>query len=214
MRSIFLTMLLLVSASANAAPITIDFEEFSGETFSFPNPLYSKDYVIEQSEPNINFPDGYPGSVGEPIYGVPLQGDGGNVFNYCADAFCHGDVPPLFTLSTVNDNPFDLFSVDFAANNVGQLQVTGYYIGGGSISETIFADGTSWQTQAFGAGWSNLDRVEFLTPLFVGSGTAALDNIVVSTVPVPAAVWLFGSALAGLGWMRRRKTALEVSCVP
>jgi hypothetical protein len=28
----------------------------------------------------------------------------------------------------------------------------------------------------------------------------------VSAVPVPAAVWLFGSALGGLGWMRRRKT--------
>jgi hypothetical protein len=28
----------------------------------------------------------------------------------------------------------------------------------------------------------------------------------VTTVPIPSAVWLFGSALAGLGWMRRRKT--------
>ena len=27
--------------------------------------------------------------------------------------------------------------------------------------------------------------------------------VTVQTVPVPAAVWLFGSALAGLGWMRR-----------
>jgi hypothetical protein len=26
----------------------------------------------------------------------------------------------------------------------------------------------------------------------------------VSAVPIPAAVWLFGSALAGLGWIRRR----------
>jgi len=26
-------------------------------------------------------------------------------------------------------------------------------------------------------------------------------------VPIPAAVWLFGSALAGLGWIRRRQTA-------
>jgi hypothetical protein len=33
----------------------------------------------------------------------------------------------------------------------------------------------------------------------VASGT-------VSAVPIPAAVWLFGSGLAGLGWMRRRKT--------
>ncbi len=29
----------------------------------------------------------------------------------------------------------------------------------------------------------------------------------ITAVPVPAAVWLFGSALAGLGWMRRRKSA-------
>jgi hypothetical protein len=27
-----------------------------------------------------------------------------------------------------------------------------------------------------------------------------------SVVPIPAAVWLFGSALAGLGWMRRKQT--------
>jgi hypothetical protein len=29
----------------------------------------------------------------------------------------------------------------------------------------------------------------------------------ISAVPIPAAVWLFGSALAGLGWLRRRQTA-------
>ncbi len=27
-----------------------------------------------------------------------------------------------------------------------------------------------------------------------------------SVVPIPAAVWLFGSALAGLGWLRRKQT--------
>lgn len=32
-----------------------------------------------------------------------------------------------------------------------------------------------------------------------------IDNAVIT--PIPAAVWLFGSALAGLGWMRRRQTA-------
>jgi hypothetical protein len=39
---------------------------------------------------------------------------------------------------------------------------------------------------------SNMDRK-------IVSGT-------LSAVPVPAAVWLFGSALAGLGWMRRKQT--------
>jgi len=33
------------------------------------------------------------------------------------------------------------------------------------------------------------------------------EKIIGSVVPVPAAVWLFGSALAGLGFMRRRQTA-------
>ena len=38
------------------------------------------------------------------------------------------------------------------------------------------------------------------TPLFRASFPS-------SVVPIPAAVWLFGSALAGLGWMRRKQTA-------
>ena len=35
---------------------------------------------------------------------------------------------------------------------------------------------------------------------YLTSGT-----VTASAVPIPAAVWLFGSTLAGLGWMRRRK---------
>jgi hypothetical protein len=31
-------------------------------------------------------------------------------------------------------------------------------------------------------------------------------SVTPSQVPVPAAVWLFGSALAGLGWLRRKQT--------
>jgi hypothetical protein len=40
---------------------------------------------------------------------------------------------------------------------------------------------------------------------YTGSGVIS-QQIRTNTVPVPAAVWLFGSALGGLGWMRRRKT--------
>jgi hypothetical protein len=36
---------------------------------------------------------------------------------------------------------------------------------------------------------------------------AVAASFSVSVVPIPAAVWLFGSALAGLGWFRRRQTA-------
>ena len=34
-----------------------------------------------------------------------------------------------------------------------------------------------------------------------------VDTLTLQVVPIPAAVWLFGSALAGLGWIRRRQTA-------
>jgi hypothetical protein len=42
--------------------------------------------------------------------------------------------------------------------------------------------------------------------LNTGDGRAFALTSSVRAVPIPAAIWLFGSALAGLGWMRRRKT--------
>jgi hypothetical protein len=48
------------------------------------------------------------------------------------------------------------------------------------------------------------DSGVFRTMRFAGSGMY-LDNVYIAAVPVPAAAWLFGSALVGLGWMRRKK---------
>ena len=62
--------------------------------------------------------------------------------------------------------------------------------------------------------WST--SANLFTPEYFGSYQGAADNgsyrmgtylVRSSVVPVPAAVWLFGSALAGLGWMRRARTA-------
>jgi hypothetical protein len=46
------------------------------------------------------------------------------------------------------------------------------------------------------AGSYEIDLSNF-SQRFLASGT-------ISAIPVPAAVWLFGSALAGLGWFRRK----------
>ena len=40
-----------------------------------------------------------------------------------------------------------------------------------------------------------------------GSGARFVTSGEVTAVPIPAAVWLLGSALAGLGWLRRKQTA-------
>ncbi len=48
---------------------------------------------------------------------------------------------------------------------------------------------------------------EYNFAISVSQGGWGVENVRmdVQVVPVPAAVWLFGSALAGLGWMRRRQ---------
>lgn len=83
------------------------------------------------------------------------------------------------------------------------MSVTGYYAAGGSVSTSLSAD-TTIGNYLFDSAWTGLDS------LVIGTLSTALpagiDNIVVSGVPIPAAAWLFGSALAGLGWLGRTKT--------
>jgi len=66
-------------------------------------------------------------------------------------------------------------------------------------------------TQALtGINWGSVNSSAVTTIQFVVTGVQNLDSIidnVVATVPVPAAVWLFGSGLLGLvGIARRKKT--------
>jgi len=46
----------------------------------------------------------------------------------------------------------------------------------------------------------------FMAIRFASSGASTyLDNVVITTAPIPASAWLFSSALAGLGWLRRKQ---------
>jgi hypothetical protein len=49
------------------------------------------------------------------------------------------------------------------------------------------------------------DFQEYAEFSMTGGDQAAIVAGTVTAVPVPAAIWLFGSALAGLGWMRRKQ---------
>ncbi len=40
---------------------------------------------------------------------------------------------------------------------------------------------------------------------------AAIDDVKVQLVPIPAAAWLFGSTLAALGWVGRRRSRIKIS---
>ena len=83
--------------------------------------------------------------------------------------------------------------------------------GNGSFSGGVVGGGGADLSVAVGTGdWLNLQSLELSS--FGGGAFSVyevqMDNIVVSgVVPIPAAVWLFGSALAGLGWIRRQRKA-------
>jgi len=49
----------------------------------------------------------------------------------------------------------------------------------------------------------NLWGIESLTIDSLGTGPTIISSMTVDAIPVPAAVWLFGSALGLLGWVRR-----------
>ena len=109
---------------------------------------------------------------------------------------------------------FDLHSmeVEFYSSNLSgvgfeTIEVTGVLGAGGSVITTFtFETGLSApETLTFGNEWLGLTSIELSAgPTF---NSLALDNFVVTTVPIPASVWLFGSALTGLGWIRRRSQA-------
>jgi len=71
--------------------------------------------------------------------------------------------------------------------------VTGYFDDGSSSSIDFNMSGT---TQNFAITWGGLTRVVFDN---LGDDPTSIPLIRASEVPIPAAVWLFGSALAALG---------------
>lgn len=119
-----------------------------------------------------------------------------------------GDVDIIF------DAGFGASITDFSIDTttwVSNAVFTAYDMGGNILLTTAitsmqgaYTDPGSYQTIAFSTtnGMSGFS--------ISGSsieGNTSIDNVVVSAVPVPAAVWLFGSGLVGLAGIARRKKA-------
>jgi len=191
-----------LSAGAQAAPVTIDFEEFNigdggGSVYDTPI-LASQGYELTGS--------GGPGGPftstevltgtntgGTNAYGGSIGGLGQDGFNFHVDVTLERADGGAFAV-----HDFDLF-MDTDPN--GWTEIRGQAAGGGVVFLSAATVGTG--------DWLNLASVRFWAEgdgFGPGGATVEIDNIVVSAVPVPAAVWLFGSALVGLGWLRRKQT--------
>jgi hypothetical protein len=198
LRSILVFLLLFtISAAASSAPITIDFEEFSiGETGS----VESQGFTVSGSY-NLGYQSGYQIEPAEILVGPSGTKSFGS---YASGWGQDGDgVTASVTVERTDGGVFAMhdFNLWLNADGNGYTNISGIDANGDSVFLQLTWPGTdAWLSlrsvsfEAIGAGFQ------------IGNASAGLDNIVVSNVvPIPAAVWLFGSALAGLGWLRRKQ---------
>jgi hypothetical protein len=126
-----------------------------------------------------------------------------NPYNFGLGAGLGDLVAPIGSISA-NSLTSGFASYDFQlASAVPLADNTRYWIGV-SVSNSATAE-LAWTANFAGTGVAN--------EYFWDFGTASnsygpfMMSVTTSPVPVPGAVWLFGSAFAGLGFMNRRKVA-------
>lgn len=192
----------LISLTAQAATVTIDFEEFSLGTSSVAS-FVSMGYEFLGSSFPGPIPDGLPTEIVTGVSGSnSLQ-----AFNVWNGQDGYGATVSI-SMTKVDGGPFAIHSLDLllagcaggGANCSGGESISGILAGGGAADLSV----------AVGTGdWLNLVSVAFSAGgdgFGFGTGTVVqIDNVNVSVVPIPAAAWLFGSALLGMGWIRHKQ---------
>lgn len=194
---IFISLILLFTATgANA--VTIDFDDTLPTYFGLAS--YQEDGFTLTS----NVPDGTLIDVNDVVRANLGIFSGGT----SSQSLFWGENGANSVVSLANDagKAFDLLALDASSlyNLAGQLTLTGTLAGGGTVQQVLNLS-DSLTTYNIG-GMEGLASLEIAFDGATYSAPFDLDNIQMSVVPVPAAVWLFGSALAGLGgWSRRRR---------
>jgi hypothetical protein len=175
-RKIFAVFLLLGCGSAQAEVITLDLEDLASVTGPADACLFGCTFGDFVTQANYLSIHEFPSNSA-----LKLSRDGG---------------APGFSIVPQQDASFDAFAVlSFDVLRVSD----GFYLQGYDVPvgewTTVTVENPAYGT-IFGIG-------AYSSPISAG-GTLFIDNIIVSTVPIPATVWLFGSGLAMLGWMKRR----------
>ena len=127
--------------------------------------------------------------------------------------------PAIMTLTS--PDPFSVTSFDSTEGSWNQtgpttIVATGTTTGGGTVTQTFTtlthaisnpnppSTVAPFQNFIFDPTFTDLASLQ-LAFSNTGSSEFAMDNFIVNNVPIPAAAWLFASALLGLGVVKRRK---------
>ena len=115
-----------------------------------------------------------------------------------------GRGPSLLEMTSTDGSVFDVYSLDLLLGAENFVDAFGYRDGNLIYQQRLTIDSGFSQNQQL--DFLGVDMIAF-SQQWPKYNSIGLDNIEASVVPIPAAAWLFGSALAGLGWLRRRQTA-------
>jgi hypothetical protein len=200
MKVFFLIVLMTISGAANAGTVTIDFDDTLPTYFGLSS--YQEDGFTLTS----NVPDGTLIDINNVVRGNLGVFSGGTD----SQSLFWGENGSESTISLAADSglAFALQALDASSlgNLSGQVTLTGTVSGGGSVQQVLNLNGALTTYNITGmtdllALDISFDGATYFAPF-------DLDNIQMSVVPLPAGVWLFGSAMLGLaGWSRRRNTS-------
>jgi len=201
--------ILLVFATAPLSAATITFEEFSVGDTTIVTGAVGEPIGTLESQGYFFRGLGFSGAVA-PIEAEPAAVVAGNSgSNAWGASFLYPGLDSFgadarVSMRRVDGGAFAIHSLDlfYQTDNFQGFTLTSGTLAGGGAANLSVPVGTG--------DWLNLEIVSFNAVGdgfgFGGQTIVQIDNIVVSAVPVPAAAWLFGSGLAALGWMRRRKS--------
>lgn len=230
MQSKFLPLFGALLLATNAKAVLVDFDSNYSVTYTnYTNPANS---IFEASSQGFSFGMKEPQSLyafrlensasSSGNYMVGLSPNGGHPIDIWREDGQLFSLTSLVLGGVLQTDPCSGFRCYYAQD---PLYIHGYDAAGTLINTLTAPAGTSqylndtanWQTIHFDSSWTNLAYVTvegqyafcYNDYLCAGFGdtyaTPALDNVNVSVVPVPAALWLFVSALGLMGWRSRRR---------
>jgi hypothetical protein len=202
MRKFLFTTLMIAAGTAQAGPVavTIDFDD-TLPTYFGTTTHQEDDFTLTSNVPDGTLIDNNNLVRG----GLGIFGGGNDT-----QSIFWGANGATSTLSLVEDTGkrFDLLSLDASSllNLSGVLTLSGTkYAGGATVSQVLNLTGNLSTYNITG-----MNGITDLAISFDGGAVQApfdLDNIEMSVIPVPAAVWLFGSALGFVGLWKRHSRA-------